>query len=88
MMKKYAYIGAVWYNPGSWSLGGCKYYPYINKYMSSSRSATVNRVCNSGPECTSKGDSRCTPTNDEDQVAYAMYNASSMVNMRYVAFGL
>lgn len=88
MMKKYAYIGAVWYNPGSWSLGGCKYYPYINKYMSSSRSSTVNRVCNSGPECTSKGQSTCTPTNDEDQTAYAMYNASAMVNMRYVAFGL
>ncbi len=88
MMSKYAYIGAVWYNPGSWSLGGCKYYPYINKYMSSHRSRTVNQICNSGPTCESKGQSTCSPTNDEDQSAYAMYNASAMVNMRYVAFGL
>lgn len=88
MMSKYAYIGAVWYNPGSWSLGGCKYFPYISKYMSEGRQATVSRVCNGGPSCTSKGQSSCTSTNDEDQNAYAMYNASSMVNMRYVAFGL
>ena len=88
MMSKYAYIGAVWYNPGSWSLGGCKYYPYINKYMSSSRSSYVSTVCNQGPACKSKGDSACTPTNAEDQQAYAMYNASSMVNMRYIMFGL
>ena len=88
MMSKYAYIGAVWYNPGSWSLGGCKYYPYINKYMSSSRSTFVNNVCTNGPSCSSTGQSGCTKTNDEDQQAYAMYNASSMVNMRYVMFGL
>ena len=88
MMSKYAYIGAVWYNPGSWSLGGCKYFPYISKYMSEERQSTVSRVCNSGPTCSSKGQSGCTATNAEDQSAYAMYNASSMVNMRYVAFGL
>lgn len=88
MMSKYAYIGAVWYNPGSWSLGGCKYYPYISKYMSSIRSNQVNKICNEGPACASKGDSACTPTTAEDQTAYAMYNASSMVDMRYVAFGL
>lgn len=88
MMSKYAYIGAVWYNPGSWSLGGCKYFPYISEYMSSSRQAFVSRVCNNGPSCSSKGDAGCTKTNEEDQQAYAMYNASSMVNMRYVAFGL
>ena len=45
-------------------------------------------VCNQGPACKSKGDSACTPTNAEDQQAYAMYNASSMVNMRYIMFGL
>ncbi len=88
MMSKYAYIGDVWYNPGSWSLGGCKYYSYISKYMSEERSAFVSGVCNSGPSCSNKSDSSCTPTNDEDQQAYAMYQASGMVNMRYVAFGL
>ena len=35
MMSKYAYIGKYWYNPGSWSVGGCIYFPYIKKYMSS-----------------------------------------------------
>ena len=88
MMGKYAYIGAVWYNPGSWSKGGCMYLPYISKYMSSTRASFVSRVCNSGPECSSKGQASCTPTNPEDQAAYAMYNASSMVNTRYVMFGL
>lgn len=88
MMSKYAYIGAVWYKPGSWSLGGCKYYEYIKKYMSASRAATVSNVCYQGPDCSSTGQAGCTPTNDEDQKAYAMYNASAMVNMRYVAFGL
>lgn len=88
MMSKYAYIGAVWYNPGSWSLGGCKYYPYINEYMSPGRSSEVSYICNNGPSCGNKSDPGCSPTTDEDQMAYAMYNASGMVNMRYVAFGL
>lgn len=88
MMSKYAFIGAVWYKPGTWSLGGCRYFPYISKYMSEERQAKVNDICYNGPDCSAKGQAGCTPTNDEDQNAYAMYNASSMVNMRYVAFGL
>lgn len=88
MMGRYAYIGAVWYNPGSWSLGGCKYLPYISKYMSASRASYVEGVCSSSKTCETKGQTSCTPTTQEDQDAYAMYNASSMVNMRYVMFGL
>ncbi len=88
MMSKYAYIGRYWYNPGSWSNGGCKYYPYIQQYMSPERSSYVGSVCNSGASCSTSGGGSCVATNDEDQRAYSMYNISGMVDMRYVAFGV
>lgn len=85
MMSKYAYIGSHWFNPGSWSNGGCKYYPYINKYMSSSRSSIVGSACG-GPECSG---SSCMKTNDEDQKAYATWQVNDkMVPLRYNIFGL
>jgi murein DD-endopeptidase MepM/ murein hydrolase activator NlpD len=87
MMSKYAYIGHYWYNPGSWSDGGCKYYPYIKSYMSDERSNYVNSVCN-GSSCSTSGGGSCVATNDEDQTAYTLYNIRGMVDMRYVAFGL
>ena len=72
MMGKYAYIGKYWYNPGSWSIGGCKYFPYIKKYMSTGRQATVSGVCSKPTSCnTSGGD--CTPTTGEDQDAYSTW---------------
>lgn len=85
MMSKYAYIGSHWFNPGSWSDGGCKYYPYISKYMSAGRSAVVGNACN-GPECSG---SSCMKTNDEDQKAYATWQVNDkMVPLRYNIFGL
>ena len=68
-MKTYAYIGAYWYNPGSWSIGGCKYFPYIKGYMSSSRSGFVTGVCNKPTKCDISGGD-CTNTTQEDQDAY------------------
>lgn len=88
MMSKYAFIGHYWYNPGSWSNGGCKYYPYIQQYMSPERSSYVGGVCNSGRSCSTSGGEYCVKTNDEDQKAYSMYNIKGMVDMRFVAFGV
>ncbi|MCF0160125.1 MAG: hypothetical protein HUJ99_04995, partial [Bacteroidaceae bacterium] len=72
MMSKYAYIGKYWYNPGSWSDGGCIYFPYIKKYMSSSRGNTVTKICAKSTSCTTSGGD-CSPTTSEDQKAYASW---------------
>ena len=72
MMSKYAYIGKYWYNPGSWSVGGCIYFPYIKKYMSSGRQSTVTSICGKSSKCTTSGGD-CTPTTSEDQNAYATW---------------
>jgi hypothetical protein len=74
MMSRYAYIGKYWYNPGSWSIGGCKYFPYIKKYMSTSRANRVTNICN-GPSCSTSGGS-CTATIQEDQDAYATWQVA------------
>ena len=75
MMGRYANIGAYWYNPGSWGLGGCKYHTYIAKYMSSSRASFVASVCAKPTTCTKEGGD-CTPTNQEDQSAYATWQVN------------
>ena len=72
MASKYAYIGKYWFRPGSWSDGGCIYFPYIKQYMSSQRSNTVASICNKSTTCTTRGGD-CTPTNNEDQMAYASW---------------
>ena len=78
MMSNYAYIGKYWYNPGSWSLGGCKYYSNIKKYMSDSRKAEVEVYCNSSNLCSKDGGGNCHKTTDDDQKAYASYQCESM----------
>lgn len=88
MMKKYAYIGAYWFNPGSWSLGGCIYFPYIREYMSDARANQVDAVCG-GPQCSNGGGGSCTATTDEDQTAYATWQvARKMSPLRYNIFGV
>ena len=72
MASKYAYIGKYWYKPGSWSDGGCIYFPYIKNYMSSQRSNTVSYICNKSSTCSTRGGD-CTPTTNEDQKAYATW---------------
>ena len=72
MMSKYAYIGKYWYNPGSWSAGGCIYFSYIKKYMSTGRQSTVASVCSKSTTCTKSGGD-CTPTTSEDQNAYSKW---------------
>lgn len=72
MMHRYAYIGANWYNPGTWAIGGCKYFPYIKDFMSPSRQSFVSGVCGKSTQCTISGGD-CTPTNNEDQDAYASW---------------
>lgn len=88
MMQKYAYIGAYWYNPGSWSTGGCIYFNYIKQFMSPSRQSTVTAVCNSSNHCDTKG-GVCTPTISEDQTAYATWQvAHKMGPIRANIWGL
>ena len=72
MMSKYAYIGKYWYNPGSWGIGGCKYFPYIKKYMSTERQSIVTNICSKSTKCNKKGGD-CTKTTPEDQNAYATW---------------
>ena len=49
-----------------------KYFPYIKKYMSTGRQATVSGICSKPTSCnTSGGD--CTPTIGEDQDAYSTW---------------
>ncbi len=79
MMKKYAYIGHYWYNPGSSSKGGCYYLPYVKKYMTASRYSTVKASCDAGTQI---------KTNDEDQDAYSHYQVEAMLNYRQNVFGI
>ena len=72
MQSKYTYIGKYWYNPGSWALGGCKYFSSIKQYMSPQRRNTVSIICNKSTQCTKSGGD-CTPTTNEDQKAYATW---------------
>ena len=88
MMSKYAYIGKYWYNPGSWSLGGCKYFPYIREFMSSGRASQVEGIC-AGGSCSSSGGGSCQPTTAEDQQAYATWQVNEKMSpLRYNIFGL
>lgn len=83
MMSKYAYIGDYWYSPGSSSRGGCYYYPYIKKYLSSERSSQVGQACSNN--CS---DSACLKTTDEDQNAYASWQVEKMVDTRKTVFNV
>lgn len=87
MMLKYAYIGRYWFNPGSWSDGGCVYYPYIKEYLSTSRSQTVANAC-SGAKCYMGGGSGCVATTDEDQLAYSKWQVYKMAENRKGIFGI
>ena len=88
MQRKYAYIGKYWFNPGSWSLGGCKYFPYLQEYLSEERKSVVAEACQEGKRCENGGVGDCLPTTDEDQDAYTYYQISSMVEKREKIFGI
>ena len=82
----YAYVGDYWYNPGSWSTGGCKYIDYIAEYYTDlDRLATVKNACQSGKTCSG---SSCLKTNDQDQEAYGYYQIRNMTQTRYNIWGL
>ena len=80
MHSKYAYIGAYWYNPGSWAVGGCKYFPYIKGYMSPQRQDEVTAICGRSTECNTGGGD-CTPTTQEDQNAYATWQVEKKIGV-------
>ena len=85
MMSRYAYIGSYWYNPGSSSVGGCYYYPYISEYMDDTRSNQVNNYCSDSNTCDG---SNCEPTTDADQDAYSRWQVANMATYRESIFGL
>lgn len=87
MMSRYAYIGNYWYNPGGPGDGGCYYYPYLKKYLSEERAATVGSYC-SGSSCSISNTSGCSKTTEEDQLAYASYQVEAMVAIRQRVFGI
>ncbi len=86
-MSKYAYIGNCWAK-GSWSAGGCIYYPYIKQYLSDSRASYVGEVCDyensSGAHTMSCGvgsDGKpAVKTTQEDQDAYTQYQCDQKMN--------
>lgn len=84
LMSKYAYIGKYWYNPGSWSTGGCVYAEYIYDEIP----ARVKEACSSSHPCTTAHESTCVATTAEDQEAYAHYQVQTMVKARKTIFGL
>lgn len=79
MNAGYAYIGAYWYNPGSSGLGGCYYFPYIEKFMQPEDIITATQACN-GASCASGGGSGCVKTNDSVQYAYATWQVEDKMN--------
>lgn len=85
LMQKYAYIGDYWYNPGDAGNGGCYFYPYLEKYLSSSRSNEVAQACNSSKACSG---SSCLETNEEDQLAYSKYQVELMASLRNTIFNI
>lgn len=88
MMSRYAYIGDYWYNPGSWSLGGCAYYSTIKGYMSEQRANEVNNICSNGASCTTAHEDACVKTTEEDQTAYATWQVNKMIEVRKNVFDL
>ncbi len=86
MMGRYAYLGDNWYNPGSWSQGGCAYFPYIKQYMSDTRVSQVTNYCSSSKTCYG---SSCALTTDEDKYAYKLYQVhDKMIPYRQNIFNL
>lgn len=85
MSQKYAYIGSYWYNPGGSGSGGCYYFPYIKKYMSSTRTSEVENACQSSKVCEG---SACLKTTTEDQTAYSMYQVDIMTDKRNSIFNI
>lgn len=83
MMSRYASLGTYWLSPGDSSHGGCYYYPYIKKYMSTSRSDELKDACSK-----SCSGSSCMRVNDEDKKAYQKYQVDAMANRRSDIFGI
>ncbi len=85
LMSRYAYLGDYWYNPGSWSTGGCV---YASAIYGENIPEYVRNACMSGKTCTTAGGDDCVPTRDEDKQAYLVFQSQSMVDARKKIFGL
>ncbi len=85
LMGHYAYLGDYWYNPGSWSVGGCVYASAIYGNNIPDR---VREACASGKTCTTAGGGDCVATTAEDKEAYLTFQARSMLDARQKIFGL
>ncbi|MCI9279182.1 MAG: hypothetical protein HFJ02_00050 [Bacilli bacterium] len=85
LMSKYAYLGKYWYNPGSWSMGGCV---YASSIYGDNIPERVKNACASGKICNSDGSGDCVLTTDEDHQAYLKFQSKSMLKARRNIFGL
>lgn len=83
MMKKYAYIGEYWYNPGSPGDGGCHYAKSI--YPDGMPERVKTACSDKYKNCSG---SKCIKTTDDDQEAYAKWQVSQMAKHREKVFGL
>lgn len=83
MMAKYAYIGKFWYNPGSWSDGGCIYLPSIREFLSPQRQAETTAICSKPTSCIINVGGDCTNTIQEDQDAYASWQVSRNMGPKF-----
>ena len=69
LLRRYAYLGDYWYNPGDSGLGGCHYASSIYPNGLPSR---VQKAC-SGPACSKENTANCTKTTAEDQLMYGKF---------------
>ena len=85
MMTNYAYLGDYWYNPGSNSMGGCRYSKQTSEFLSEQRANEVARACAEDKACSGED---CLKTEDEDQQAYIAWQVKRLVEVRQQVFGL
>ena len=88
MSSGYAFLGTYWYNPGSWSAGGCPYFPYIKQYMDEASISEATTAC-SGPVCNKDGSGSCTTTSQNARSAYVTWQVNKKMGpYRYNIFGI
>ena len=85
MVATYSFIGDNWYNPGGPGAGGCYYFEHIKEFMSESRAREVEGYCSPSRRCVT---TQCPKTTQEDQDAYASWQAKRMVDVRESIFNI
>ena len=87
LLKRYAYLGKYWYNPGNWGLGGC---PYKDVVYPEGVPQRVKDACDpsSENECLIGGVGNCVSTTDDEQIRYGKWQLREMTEVRKDMWGL